>query len=68
MQALDAKLALWREVYGQLKEARTAWKADPTNLALKADVDRLQLACGVALDAMQAELARLKAGGDSTRD
>ena len=68
MHTLDAKMALWREVYAQLKEARSASKADPTNLALTAEVDRLQRACGVALDAMQTELARLKAGGDSTRD
>ena len=68
MHALDAKIALWKEVHARLEVARKAWKADVSNLALEAEVDRLQLACGVALDAMQAEIARLKARGDSQGD
>ena len=72
MHALDAKMALWREVYGQLKEARERYKEarsreDPAAAGLLADVDRLQRECGVALNAMQEELAKLKTG-DSIRD
>ena len=68
MHVLDATLALWKETYAQLGDARKAWKDDMTNPALKAEVERLQLACGKALDAMQAEVARVKARGDSQGD
>ena len=72
MHALDAKMALWREVYAQLKDARERYKEarakdDPAAADLAVEVDRLQRACGVALNAMQAELAKLKLPGDSTR-
>lgn len=73
MHILDAKLVAWRKVYDELKEARARYKQAlamdaPTLSHLKAEVDRLQNACGIALDEMQAELARLKSGGDSTRE
>ena len=69
---VDAKLAKWTELYGQLKEARTRLKEalqqpGPEPVALKAEVDRLQRACGEALDELQAEFARMKAG-DSGSD
>ena len=75
MHTLDAKMALWKEVYTQLKEARAKLKEararnqdDPEIPHLAFEVDRLNRACGVALDAMQAELARLKDGGNSQSD
>ena len=75
MHTLDAKMALWREVYARLKEARERYKVargksedDPELSYLASEVDRLQRACGVALSAMQEELAKLKTPGDSGRD
>ena len=69
MHTLDAKMALWREVYAQLKDARERYKVarakDEPTADLAVEVQRLQVACGVALNAMQAELAKLKTPGDS---
>lgn len=72
MNRVDSRLAKWTELYGQLKGARTRLKEalegpKPVPADLKAEVDRLQRACGVALDELQAELGRLRAG-DSGRD
>ena len=65
MLKVDAKLALWKESYAKLNEARIAVKANPANPSLKAEVERLQVICGEALEAMQAELARVKSRGNS---
>jgi hypothetical protein len=69
MHKVDAKIAKWNELYGQLKAARDRLKeavAD-NRPALKADVDSLQRQCGAALDDLQAEYAKLKIG-DSGAD
>ena len=73
MHILDAKMEAWRKVYAQLKDARIRYKAalaasDPAVPVLLAEVDLLQHRCGVALDEMQAELARVRDGGDSKGD
>ena len=73
MHILDSKIEAWRVAYARMKDVRARYKEAlsteaPEAAALAAELDTCQLACGVALDAMQAELARLKDGGDSKGD
>ncbi|HSH90939.1 MAG TPA: hypothetical protein VK996_13215 [Ramlibacter sp.] len=68
MHRIDAKLAKWNELYGQLKEARARYKDGPPEARadLKAEVELLQRQCGAALDELQAEYAKLKIGDSGT--
>lgn len=72
MHRVDQKLAKWTELYERLKVARArlreaASEADSVQADLKMEVQLLQRQCGAALDELQAEYARMKDGGDSTK-
>jgi hypothetical protein len=69
---VDQKLARWVELYEQLKLARARLKAaagepEAVRAELTEQVHSLQRQCGVALDELQAEYARMKDPGNSTR-
>ena len=70
MHRVDQKLAKWVELYEQLKSARARLKAAagepaPVRAELTEQVHDLQRQCGVALDELQAEYARMKGSGSS---
>ena len=63
MQSVEAKLAEWAELYGQLQAARARLKVAKApgvrvSSDLEVDVLDLQRKCGVALDELNAEYAR----------